>query len=112
TIDRALTLIWIHRALGGTALQSATVRRVALDATWQDTETATGLHVYRWPQATPPAALKLRNTPAPGLVAVAQFDSRDVEQSTLPVRLQRKLYRLVRSEHAPAEKKSDAGAPL
>jgi hypothetical protein len=111
TIDRALALVWIHRALRGTPALTSALAKVALDGPWQDVETATGLHLYRWPNAAPPAALRLAKAPPAGLVAVAQFDSRDAEQSTLPVRVRRQLYRLVREPDQPPEKKPDAPAP-
>ena len=85
TIDRALTLVWTHRALRGSPTLSASITKIALAAPWQDVETATGRRVYRWSGATPPVTLKLAAAPTPGLVAVAQFDSRDAEQSTFAV---------------------------
>ncbi len=71
TIDRALTLLWTYRALSGTSsgtnvMRSAT-SRIELDAPWQQTETATGERVFRWPAGTPaPSTIKLAAAPTAG----------------------------------------------
>ncbi len=106
TIDRSLTLLWTYRALSGgrsgtrdSVLRSA-ISRIELDAPWQPVETATGQRVFRWSTGTVPAAIKLATPPLSGLTAVAQFDSREPEKSSLPVQVTRRLYRLVRGELA------------
>jgi uncharacterized protein YfaS (alpha-2-macroglobulin family) len=101
TFDRALTLLWTYRALGGNALRGAPVK-IEPEAPWQAAETATGQRIYRWPAGTSvPASIKLAGQPAAGLTAVAQFESREPETSSLPVHLERRLYRLVKSDALP-----------
>ncbi len=104
TIDRSLTLLWTYRALGGgrsgakdNVLRSA-IARIDLNGPWQSVETATGQRVYRWSAGTVPTAIKLAAAPVAGLTAIAQFDSREPEKSNLPVKLERRIYRLVRSD--------------
>ncbi|HEX7640794.1 MAG TPA: alpha-2-macroglobulin [Burkholderiaceae bacterium] len=113
TFDRAMTLLWTYRALGGNVLRGAAAR-IEPDAPWQAADTATGQRVYRWPAGTAlPAAIKLASAPAAGLTAVAQYESREPETSSLPVHLERRLYRLVKSEDKPAAKdaaKAKAGS--
>ena len=113
TIDRALTLLWTYRALSGASsgtpdnvLRSA-LARIELDTPWQQVETATGERVFRWPAGTPaPSSIKLAVAPAAGLSAVAQFESREPETSSLPVQVERRIYRLIRSDAlAPVAKR-------
>ncbi|MBC3919075.1 alpha-2-macroglobulin family protein [Undibacterium sp. CY18W] len=107
TIDRALALLWTYRAMGGgTAGKSGAndpllrnnMAKVELEAGWQARETITGQNVFRWnvTAATPaPGVIKMTSTPSAGMIAIAQFDSREPEKSSLPVKLERRLYRLV-----------------
>ncbi|MBS4096276.1 MAG: alpha-2-macroglobulin family protein [Sulfuricella sp.] len=116
TIDRALTLLWTYRALNGTpnALLRGSIARIEPGAPWQAVETATGQRVFRWPAATAlPTTIKLATSPAPGTTAVAQFDSREAETTSLPVQVERRIYRLVKSETAANDpkKRGDAAAP-
>ena len=97
TIDRSLTLLWTYRSLSKSAPASA-ILPIALDSPWQSVETATGQRVFRWPAATPlPGAIKLSTTAAVGLTAVVQYESREAQTTSLPVNVQRRIYRLVRS---------------
>jgi uncharacterized protein YfaS (alpha-2-macroglobulin family) len=101
TVDRALTLLWSYRVLGGNVLRGTTAK-IDPEATWQSAETATGQRVYHWPKDTPlPTSIKLANQPAAGQTAVVQFESREPETSNLPVHLERRLYRLVKSDGLP-----------
>ncbi|MFZ6656985.1 alpha-2-macroglobulin family protein [Undibacterium sp. TJN19] len=107
TIDRALSLLWTYRAMGGGSAGKSgasdpilrnNMAKVELEAGWQARETATGQNVYRWTgtATTPvPTAIRLASSPTTGMVAIAQFDSREPEKTSLPVRLERRLYKLV-----------------
>lgn len=114
TIDRALTLTWTYRALRGASAKNAdsflrvAIPSIKLDAPWQAIETATGQQLFRWPNGTLPNTIKLPQSPPAGLVAVAQFDSREAETSTLPVQVERRLYRMVRNDDKAANKAKTA----
>jgi hypothetical protein len=118
TIDRSLTLLWTYRALSGgkagmsdVALRKA-IADVELDAPWQAIETATGQRAFRWTvDGTAPASIKLAPMPPAGLTAVAQFESREPERTTLPVQVQRTLYRLVASDAKESAPKPVDAAP-
>lgn len=112
TIDRALTLVWLERALGGARASGNPLwsarSAAALVAPWQAEDSITGQRVYRLPPRTAlPAALKLAGEPGPGLVAIVQYESRETEKSSLPLRLERRLYRMKRIDDG--ETKSDGG---
>jgi uncharacterized protein YfaS (alpha-2-macroglobulin family) len=103
TIDRALTLLWTYRALAPD-LRAAAVR-IELEAPWLPVETATGQRMFEWPGAKAPAYLKLTSNLGQGMLAVAQFESREPEVTSLPVRVERRIYRMVRMDPAaPAAK--------
>ncbi len=101
TIDRSLILQWTYRALSGASGTNSDLLRAAIakaepEAAWQRITTATGQQLFRWNTATSPAVLKLTSAPGAGLTAVAQFESRETEASSLPVQVQRRIYRMVR----------------
>ncbi|MDD4929429.1 MAG: alpha-2-macroglobulin [Gallionella sp.] len=101
TIDRSLTLLWTYRALAGTVPLRGGMARTALKAPWIPVETATGQHVFNWPQATAvPTSISLAAAPAAGLTAVAQYDSFDTQKSQLPVQIERHIYRLMNEKTA------------
>ncbi len=94
TIDRALTLLWTYRVLSPDL--HAAMASIAVQSPWTSVETATGQRMFEWPAAHGPASLELAAAPAPGTFAVVQFESREAEASRLPVRVQRRIYRMVR----------------
>ncbi len=113
TIDRSLALLWTYRALSGARsgmtdpVLRKTLARFEPDAPWQPLDSATGQRVFQWPATTPvPTTIKLKTPPAAGLTAVAQFDSREPDTASLPVQVQRRLYRLVNNsiDSAPAKR--------
>ena len=122
TIDRALALLWTYRALGGGAagksgandpLLRNSMAKVELEAGWQARDTITGQSVFRWTGAAVPAAIKMASNPSPNMMAIAQFESREPEKSALPVKVERRIYRLIPEEikaPAPASKPA-AGTP-
>ena len=107
TIDRTLTLLWIHRALSDASTPALRSSAIALDAPWQGTETVTGQKIFRWPSAkTVPTSIDLESPPSKGMTAVAQFESLENATTHLPVHVERRLYRLVKAAGAKA---NDAG---
>jgi uncharacterized protein YfaS (alpha-2-macroglobulin family) len=111
-------LLWTYRALssGKSAAANdvlrAAIAKVELDAPWQSFDTAAGQKMFRWPAAGPaPTAIKMASAPATGMTAVAQYESREPETSTLPVKLERRLYRLVRGDAPAKEEKAAAAQP-
>jgi uncharacterized protein YfaS (alpha-2-macroglobulin family) len=102
TFDRALTLLWTWQALAPD-LRAASAR-FEVDSSWHSLEGATGERIFRWGGTAPPATLRLASAPPAGAVAVLRFESREPETTKLPVRLERRLYRLVRGEGAPVTK--------
>jgi uncharacterized protein YfaS (alpha-2-macroglobulin family) len=116
TIDRSLTLLWTYRALSGGRsgavdnVLGAAISRIELEAPWQSAETATGQRVFRWPAGmAAPASIKLATQPVAGLTAIARFESREPETSSLPVQVERRIYRLIRSDAPEPAVKRDTG---
>ena len=108
TIDRALSLQWTYRALGGGVLRPA-LAKLTLEAGWQAQESSTGQPQFRWPATRPlPAAIRLAQEPGAGVSAMLRYDSREQETASLPVHLQRRLYRLV----AQQAKAANPDAPV
>lgn len=102
TIDRSLTLLWVYRALSGSGkadpLKRSSMGQIELAAPWQNARTITGQQLFRWPASTAlPTTIKLAKEPMPGLMAVTQFESREAETSSLPVQVERHIYRLVKN---------------
>lgn len=100
TLDRAMTLLWVQKKLGGAPFGKAPA--VAPDGAWQKQESASGQPVWRWPDAKAvPDKLRLAAaaTAAPaGTVAVLQYDSRGAEAQTLPVTVERRILRMVQGK--------------
>ncbi|MDR3212322.1 MAG: alpha-2-macroglobulin family protein, partial [Azoarcus sp.] len=95
TLDRALTLVWTRKALGGGFRHDAGNLKPA-DDKWTDTETRFGQTEWRWPTgARLPDTLRVSHAPA-RLTAILRFESEESGDSTLPVKIERKLYRLER----------------
>jgi uncharacterized protein YfaS (alpha-2-macroglobulin family) len=109
TVDRALALVWVHRALGGTP--RAAENRAALPAPWQPVASATGARLYRLPAGTPRPELLQVSGAAAGTQAVVSFESREPEKSALPVSIERRLWRLKRVDTAAAPAKAEPRKP-
>lgn len=112
TIDRALTMLWVRRALigatdGADPLRAGVVQ-TALAAPWRAETSTTGQRIFRWPAGNTPMVLQLASAPARATVAVVQFDSREPEQTKLPVHLERRIYRLKKQESPAPAPRSDA----
>lgn len=94
TFDRALTLLWVQKKLGGPAFGKAPA--VALDAPWRKTESGSGQAAWRWADAKAlPATLKLAAAVPSGVTAIVQYESRGAENATLPVTVERRILRMV-----------------
>jgi alpha-2-macroglobulin len=98
TIDRALTLVWLQRVLGGAMIDATAAP--ALAAPWKPEESVTGQRAWRAPIGQ--ATISLAGAPQAGLLAVVQYESREAEKSSLPLHLERRLYRMKRLDSAPA----------
>lgn len=112
TLERALTLVWVERALAGRAGAGTAVPD--LEGPWQRTSTATGAVDWRWPAGQPlPAELRLNPAPAAPLTAIVQFDSAAPERQQLPVTVQRRFYRVTKgAEEAYDLEPMPDGQPL
>ncbi len=110
TLDRALTLVWTRKALGELTPGTSTARPVGV---WQTADAATakatgtteavlGQPEWRWPATSPlPHELQLENHAQSGapLTAVLRFDAEErAGAGALPVKVERRLYRLVRGD--------------
>jgi uncharacterized protein YfaS (alpha-2-macroglobulin family) len=97
TFERAMALLWSYRALGGHGRAAA-----ALPAPlrpWVSESTASGATAYVLPtQAGVPNKLALADKPAGAVTAFIDHDSRAQDAPSLPVVIERKLYRLVKGE--------------
>ncbi|MDR0578083.1 MAG: alpha-2-macroglobulin family protein [Candidatus Accumulibacter sp.] len=103
TIDRALTLVWTRRALSGADGASAGPSAGLEPAgEWRATpaiDALFGRKEWRWTGATPPRSLRLENAPARGTVAILRYEAgEDAPRTTLPVTLERRLFRLERRD--------------
>ncbi len=106
TIDRALTLQWVYRALGGFPKSAAARSAASLNGPWQAVDSGSGQRLYRWMGTGVPRSLNLAAVAPAGTVAVVQYDSRDSDSGLPGLQLERKLYRLVMQVPAvPANRK-------
>jgi uncharacterized protein YfaS (alpha-2-macroglobulin family) len=97
TLDRALTLVWVQKKLGGTP--SAKLSALALDGGWQKSDTRSGQQQWRWTDTkTLPEKLHLLQAAPAGSVALVQYDSRATETHTLPVTVERRILRMKRAD--------------
>jgi len=108
TIDRSQTLVWLQRALGhridAVALDAGAL---ALPAPWQRRSGASGEPVWTWPSDQPrPASLPLPSGGKPGW-AFVDFESAEPAPSALPVRLERKLWKLLPQRDGKATTSDD-----
>lgn len=90
TFDRAMTLMWVQKKLGGPPPPKAPA--VTLAGTWAKGASTLGQPVWQWqPQAGVPAQLQLAEAAPAGTVAVLQYESRAPEAHALPVRIERRI---------------------
>jgi len=106
TIDRAVTLVWLDKALGGGLGRGlsgeAGAAPRAPQGNWQAARGPLGLPEWRWTGVQLPEALTLAAPPNMDAAsqsyntnAVVSYRSRAQEAPGLPVGIERKLYRLV-----------------
>ena len=93
TLDRALTLVWIQKKLGGAPAFKG--QDFAPAGNWQKSLSSLGQPVWRWTDTKAvPTQLQLAQAAPAGTVAVVQYESRAAETHTLPVRVERRILRL------------------
>ena len=106
TFDRALALTWWNKALGGSALPESAPP--GLKGSWQRHGGPFGAATWLWTDREMPVAISLATPPLAPLSAFVRYRSAEPEQGKLPVKLERRLYRLVVAETAkPAGKPPD-----
>ena len=93
TLDRALALAWWSKALDGNLSGEAT--SVKLGGNWKALQNPLGAPTWRWQGKEAPLALVLPVKPVSELAAFVRYRSAEEEKSSLPVAIERKLYRLV-----------------
>jgi len=95
TVDRALTLLWLHKAMGGAmgAHDAAATAPALQDKGWKRATTPTGASIWQWTGEALPAALDA-GAARPELSALVSYRSREEQAGRLPVTIERALYRL------------------
>lgn len=109
TFDRAMTLAWLHKALGNRRPANAAAADASfnLPAPWIRGTSPAGEPQWRWPAGTPlPATLALPAGAHPAWAWI-DYDSAEPVASTLPVKIERKLFRLV-TQKAAVDKNASA----
>ena len=110
TFDRAVSLVWIHKALGGRP--ELHVEPAALAAPWLAGRTSSGDALWHWPagSALPREVAPAANSKAQW--AYVAFESRDAADApTLPVRIERRLFKVVSQAKAkPPEAAASAAS--
>ncbi|MGH8783219.1 alpha-2-macroglobulin family protein [Paraburkholderia sp.] len=106
TFDRALTLLWLRKALGGDT-DTAPLPELQ-GAGWKRDTTPTGAPVWKWAGTGVPQSVDV-GTVRPDVTALVSYRSRAADTSRLPVTVERKLYKLVPSnaEDTTTDKKAD-----
>ncbi|WP_186310803.1 alpha-2-macroglobulin family protein [Paraburkholderia sp. BCC1886] len=94
TIDRALTLLWLRKALGGDAAPDALPSLPSLQgAGWTRSTTPTGAASWTWTGAALPVSLDA-GAARTDVGALVSFRSHTSEDSRLNITLERHLYKL------------------
>jgi uncharacterized protein YfaS (alpha-2-macroglobulin family) len=107
TLDRALTLLWLRKALGG---EVAAASLPSLQGSgWTRAATPTGTPLYKWAGATLPATLDA-GAARTDVNALVSFRSHTSEDSRLNITVARRFYKLEPVEIAADPKKKDAAA--
>jgi len=92
TFDRALTLVWVQKALG--AVPAAPAATLALGKDWTLGTSWMGDRVWRFAGQGLPRALELAAAPAGPITALVRYEGAELEAHRLPVRIERRLHRL------------------
>ncbi len=94
TVDRALTLLWLRKAMAGSRAGDAAQPLPTLQGNgWARTTTPTGATLWKWTGAALPTALDVGGA-RPDVSALVSYRSREAQASRLPVKIERTLYRL------------------
>ena len=94
TVDRALTLLWLRKAMGGSRAGDTAQPSPALQGNgWARTTTPTGTTLWTWTGAALPTSLDVGGA-RPDVSALVSYRSRAAQASRLPVKIERALYRL------------------
>ncbi|WP_441617106.1 MULTISPECIES: alpha-2-macroglobulin family protein [unclassified Cupriavidus] len=123
TIDRAVTLVWLNKALGGGLGRGlpgeADAGQRTPQGSWKAARGQLGLPEWRWTGAQLPESLTFSAPPnmeaaaqSYNTNAVVSYRSRAQEAARLPIGIERKLYRLVPTSDsaAKADKAPDPAA--
>ncbi|WP_415914495.1 alpha-2-macroglobulin family protein [Paraburkholderia sp. J67] len=103
TVDRALTLLWLRKAMAGSRSGDAVQPLPALQGSgWTRTTTPTGASLWKWTGPALPTSLDV-GAERPDVAALVSYRSRAAQESRLPVKIERTFYRL-----DPIAPKSDA----
>src|SRR5438034_1193606 len=92
TFDRALTLVWVQKALG--SFPAPPPATLSLGTDWMLTTSWMGDRVWRFTGQGRPGALELGAAPATPVTAIVRYESAEPEAHRLPVMIERRLYRL------------------
>lgn len=113
TIDRAVTLLWVYRALKNESKNNPLLTRskqtIAPDSLWKNFRTISGQNAYYWGKTNVPTSINLSNTPKAPLSAVIGYESSELGKSTLPIQIERRFYRLIRQTDANLSAITDGG---
>lgn len=92
TVDRALTLLWLRKAMGAARLDGAAQLVLQGDG-WVRTATSMGTNLWKWTGTAPPSALNVDGGRS-GISALITYRSRETQTTQLSVKVERTLYRL------------------
>ncbi|CAD6560025.1 alpha-2-macroglobulin family protein [Paraburkholderia metrosideri] len=107
TLDRALTLLWLRKALGG---EVAAASLPSLQgAGWTRAATATGTPLYKWTGAAVPTTLDA-DVARTDVNALVSFRSHTSENSRLNITVERRFYKLEPLDALAADPKKAAPA--
>ncbi|MGE8165245.1 alpha-2-macroglobulin family protein [Paraburkholderia sp. NPDC080076] len=106
TLDRALTLLWLRKALGGD-VPAASLPSLQ-GAGWTRAATPTGTPLYKWTGAGLPTTLDA-GAARTDVNALVSFRSHTSEDSRLNITIERRFYKLEPVEIAVDPKKGAAG---
>lgn len=96
TLERALALTWLQRSLAQAPAEAA----LKPGKDWLEQQGPSGERYWRWQGQGVPAELGLDSAPAHALAASLSFRSAEAPASQLPVKISRRLLRLVPGDKA------------
>jgi len=96
TMERSLALLWLQSGMPSHSNDASSDETLQMGAGWQRQSTATGSVAWRWTGSGAPT-LTFVKPPASDISLRVTYDAAGREQSTLPIKLTRQLYKLVPS---------------